>query len=1438
MFMMKKRTTISLWLALSLVLSAIPFPGNVNEVKAAEVVSEVDTAEVVEAMDETETAETENVEVVEEGVEMEGVETEECLSAAIATEEPTMTPAPSATPEATTTPVPGPTGEPITSGDYMYSSIDGTSCAIVDYVGTATELTIPSQIDGYLVREIAESAFANGTFTKVVCSEGITYIGDWAFYDCKSLESIVVPNSVKKLGGYKVFRNCINLKLVNSPLMNYDFRTIYPYATEINITGGEFIDIFGFSDMESLVKVTLPDTLTEIRYGAFEGCIGLEKIEIPDSVRTIEQNAFKGCTNLISVKMPSSWIDSGELWDDKYGPFYNCPKLVEIIIPYGTKVIPALGFYGISSLKEIAIPDTVEVIEELAFSGTGLKEVKLPSNLKQIKSGAFGNCKSLTSIDIPDTVTEISCGAFCNCTNLNSVKLSTAWEICEWNEEAYYEICGPFQNCYNLTEITIPKETKKIPTYAFKGCTGLTKITIHDAVQEIGKQAFADCTELAEVNIDGNLQTVGTDAFKNCNKLSKIVFSEGVEQIPDNAFANCTSLTSVIMPGTLKKIGSSAFYNCQALANIELPEGLEIIEEKAFENCTALSKIEIPNTVTDIASRAFANCKNVNLLKLSVAWVTCKELEAEEESYSPFVGCTGIKEVMIPEGMISIPNRAFYGCSFSRVVFPQSLVSIGEKAFAEATSLDKVVLNEALESVGEEAFKGCKSLSTIEIPRTTTFMGNSVFSNCTFLRIYCYKDSPAHILAKECSINYGLFYEDETTGVRYVYSILDDTNCAILKYMGDEKIIIMPSEIDGYVVKEMAADTFDWREFTEITLPKCLIAIAGSTFTNCNELERVILPDKLTKIGSSAFSGCERLIEISFPDSLVEIGTYAFRSCGLLEITLPEGLTDINYSAFAYCEKLKEINFSEGLLTIGGSAFSGCLALQELNFPLSLTQIDSYAFGSCTGLKEISFPEGIEQLGSSVFEGCVGVEKLILPQNYGTWSGGWGAFQNCSSLTEVIIPEGVTVLQGNLFAGCTSLKKVTLPKTLESIGSYTFDGCTSLEEITLPENLTEIQYYAFARCENLTTIRVPKTVTSMDYCFTNCPNLIISCYVDTAAHIYAVNYSIPYILIHDCTPDDKGYCTECGAIANGEYALYGRSLNLSDDIGVIYYMEFTDTVDKDQVSVTLTLDGSGKSVTIPLKNAIYRSLGDGRAVYGFRCAMFANEMNQDITAKLYFGDELKNSYNYSVATYCSNKKNDDTSAANDKLMDVINSVLVYGAMSQNYFKTSTNDLVTDKVEGIPELIPLSNSESASLSNYTREEKINIGGYFEKIGMALVLYSQTALRANLEYRGDYTLNDFTFEAYDVTNGNAPVAGRTGAYGGKDYFEIPNITPTELDHVYKIVIKHNGNVVREITYSPFAYINAKKSDTSYSGLSEVVVSMYRYCQAAKAYAFIVE
>ena len=250
--------------------------------------------------------------------------------------------------------------------------------------------------------------------------------------------------------------------------------------------------------------------------------------------------------------------------------------------------------------------------------------------------------------------------------------------------------------------------------------------------------------------------------------MTSITIPNGVTSIPDGSnsggvFGNCSSLTNITLPEGITTIGAYAFGYCSSLTNITLPEGVTTIGRYVFRLCRRLESITIPQRVTTIGSNAFEGCRfdRVNISDLS-AW--CK-IDFGDMGANPlhcmaklYLNDEEITVLEIPSDVDNIKPYAFSGCSSLLILLmPDGVSTIGDGAFYWCWNLEQVSLYN-VNTIGNRAFQNCEHLYSVGIPETVTTIGAYAFSGCDLSNgVYCYATTPPTVVCDSYYNRWGAF---------------------------------------------------------------------------------------------------------------------------------------------------------------------------------------------------------------------------------------------------------------------------------------------------------------------------------------------------------------------------------------------------------------------------------------------------------------------------------------------------------------------------------------------------------------------------------------------------------------------------------------------------------------------------------------------------------
>lgn len=664
--------------------------------------------------------------------------------------------------------------------EYLYSD-EGVLCTkINDYIvrypiaKEGSSYNIPNNI-----KRINTGAFKGcWRLESITIPDGVETILQEAFYGCSGLKYITIPSSVTYLWN-KAFYNCTNAKefvlesetppsMFGSEVFKNSTCPIY-VPTDGAVEAYKNKLKYEYDDKERVQK--MPIEVDGIRY----------RLNGDDTYTVIAKNYY-GDIAIPATANGHTVIAIGG------SAFSGCSDLTSVIISNDVKSIGDAAFSGCTGLTSIDIPSSVTSIGNSAFGGcSGLTSVTISNGVKTIGGSAFNNCSGLKSITIPNSVTTIGKSAFDGCTSLTSISLPFVGQMRRLATDTYQypfgyifgtskngEVTEASQSYYEsststttTTKYYIPTSLKKveitgstnIPRGAFNNCINLTEITISDSITSIGAYAFYNCSNLSSMTIPSKVTTIGVGALGSCKALTSITLpfvgdkphtsSEtwqypfgyifgttsdvtGTSQSYYGSSLSSTTTTKYNIPTSLKKVvltGSSyipygAFYNCKYLTEITIPESVEKIGKEAFYGCTSLTKAEFAS----IESLCGINFVNSNSNPISFTHKLFINGNSEE-----------IKELEIPNTVTEIKFGVFYNCTgLTSVTIPSQVTTIGKSAFCGCSSLTTpITIPSKVTSIGGYAFSGCSKVQdfTFENETPPTF-GTNVFDNTNNCPIY------------------------------------------------------------------------------------------------------------------------------------------------------------------------------------------------------------------------------------------------------------------------------------------------------------------------------------------------------------------------------------------------------------------------------------------------------------------------------------------------------------------------------------------------------------------------------------------------------------------------------------------------------------------------------------------------------------------------------
>ena len=530
-------------------------------------------------------------------------------------------------------------------------------------------------------------------------------------------------------------------------MYNYSYSSAPWYALRSSIRsvvikdGVTTIGEGAFLDCTDMTSVTIPTSVTSIGKRAFYNCTGLKKIDIPNGVEKIGDNAFNCCFSLASATIPNSVVSIGDY------AFMDCHNLTSVTIPSSVNSISHGVFSFCSGLTSVVVEngnttydsrDNCNAIIETASNTliAGCKNTVIPNSVTNIGMEAFYGCASMTSVTISSNITSIGSMALAGCSGLTSVVVengNTTYDSRD-NCNAIIETASNtlIAGCQNTV---IPNSVTHISTEAFYGCAGLISITIPRSVTSIDPDAFDKCAGLASLVVENDNTTY--DSRDNCNAV--------IETASNTLIVGCKNTT---IPSSVTSIGYQAFYNCIGLTSIVIPSSVTSIGYYAFESCRGLTSVSNYATTPHIidekdvfagvdlsACTLYVPAESVAAYKAADVWKEFGNIVAIEDTPEPCSiasGTCGAQGDNLTWTLTCDSVLTVTGSGDMR----NGITNLGWHQYASYIRV--VILPEGLTSIGEEAFYNCIDLQSVNMPESVSVLGNKAFVGCNSLTVPVY----------------------------------------------------------------------------------------------------------------------------------------------------------------------------------------------------------------------------------------------------------------------------------------------------------------------------------------------------------------------------------------------------------------------------------------------------------------------------------------------------------------------------------------------------------------------------------------------------------------------------------------------------------------------------------------------------------------------------
>lgn len=831
-----------------------------------------------------------------------------------------------------------------------------------------------------------------------------------------------------------------------------------------------------------------------------------------------------------------------------------------------------------SSSETLVLPDSLTVIDDGAFKDAAIGTVEMPQSLRQIGDNAFSGCSN-ADIILPKYLEEIGSYAFDGC---YKVTYKPAGSL-------YYVASSAFANS-GLRELPDLSYFPYIPAYAFRG-TKISTANIPASIQQIGGSAFENCTNLTSVTMNAAVDAIPSNCFNGCSNLKTFIIPDGVKTVSNGAFRYCRNLKEITIPVGVTSIGENAFSSCT---------GLEIIHyagTAADWNAIAIAAGNevLDNAVLDspdnyrIIYQFVEGAENPNPKFADKG--TALTLQAASKTGYIFGGW--YKEDTFTTRVTTIPAENTENITL----------------YAKWTPITYSVKFDANGGTGSIAQKSVKYDEAFDIPSTGVSLARYKLVSWNTARDGTGTAfTPGQSVSNLCNTQ-GVsmtLYAQWVLDMGNIVWTLDANGKLTVSGTGAIPDFVNVSEVpwDSSKVQSVSLGTELTRigmnafvncvGLTSITIPENIKEIGNSAFQGCTALKTVDITCSVTSFGDYVFRNCKALETFEYYGTGT-FGVGMFYGCESLEgIVIPDGITVIKAETFRDCTSFVYADLPASVKEIQKNAFYNCSALEVVNYAGTLKQLGS-----------VSIAEGNQNYLSDVlwYKGLYNAGEIYI-ESWGKISGTYGKNIRWKlGFDGTLTLSGTGEMTDDWFASdddCWEMydvEKIVIGEGITNIGKAAFKGGKILTTIRLPKSLKEIKENAFSNCPALTTVRYSGkqeqwdaiTIASGNEALTNA-KLLLSTYMLIYKNVDGTANPNPDMADKDSALTLKD-ATRTGYLFGGWYKEDSfktkvTSIPAGNEADVTLYAKWT------PISYTVTFDANGGTGSIAKKTVSYGELAE------------------------------------------------------------------------------------------------------------------------------------------------------------------------------------------------------------------------------------------------------